>query len=172
MISSADISPCGRYRYSLTRIWNDIENPRIVCFAALNPSTANATVNDNTILREIAFGKTWGMDGLFKVNMYTWQETSPKKLFQAGENYDILGLSMEATVKLIVDRKCEFVVCGWGTNANKKYASRIASRGEQFRDYAAIYGLKLFCLGINQDGSPKHPLYLPPDTPLQPWGAR
>jgi hypothetical protein len=54
---TAVISDCGRYRYSLTRSWADGDN-RVV-FVMLNPSTADAEVDDPTIRRCIGFAKAW-----------------------------------------------------------------------------------------------------------------
>ena len=48
MRSDALISPDGRYRYWLTRQWG--EGMR-VCWVMLNPSTADASIDDPTIRR-------------------------------------------------------------------------------------------------------------------------
>jgi hypothetical protein len=175
MVSSADISDCARYRYNLVRIWNKgPARPRMVAFVALNPSTADATVNDQTIRKEIAFAKAWGMDGLLKLNLYAWRETSPKKLFDASRNHDIIGPRNSADFihVQIFAFNCEFMVAGWGTNANKNYASRIASRGQEVTEILRAADIKMHCLKLNQDGSPQHPLYIPLSQPLQPWGQR
>ena len=43
---SAIISECGKYRYVLSRIWNDDAFIPRVAFIMLNPSTADATTDD------------------------------------------------------------------------------------------------------------------------------
>jgi hypothetical protein len=48
MWRSATISDCGRYRYALGRRWDD--GPT-ACWVMLNPSTADADVDDPTIRR-------------------------------------------------------------------------------------------------------------------------
>lgn len=176
LTSSADISDCGRYRYNLVRIWNSVgsQRPRMLAFVALNPSTADATINDPTIRKEIAFAKAWGMDGLLKLNLYAWRETSPKKLFDASRNHDIIGPRNSADFMhaQIFTFRCEFVVAAWGTNANKNYASRIASRGQEVTERLRADGVKMHCLKRNTDGSPQHPLYIPLSQTLQPWGEK
>ena len=174
MVSAADISECGKYRYSLTRVWRNFEKPRMVAFGALNPSTADALINDQTIRKEIAFGKLWGMDGLLKWNCYAWRETSPAKMFEASRRgFDIIGPRnmAENIVDLVKKHNCEFVVVGWGTNANRNLASRIASRGQEITERLRAAGIPMVCLAINKDGSPQHPLYIPLNASLQPWGS-
>jgi hypothetical protein len=56
---SAQISPCGRYRYSLQRIW-DRDKPTIL-FVGLNPSVADAESDDPTLKRCIAFATRCGI---------------------------------------------------------------------------------------------------------------
>ncbi len=49
MNATADISPDGVYRYSLSR--RLLSGERAVLFVGLNPSTADATTDDPTIRR-------------------------------------------------------------------------------------------------------------------------
>jgi hypothetical protein len=59
MKSNAVISECGRYRYRLYREWAQSERMPIM-WVMLNPSTADASIDDPTIRRCIAFSKAWG----------------------------------------------------------------------------------------------------------------
>lgn len=52
---SAVVSPDGRYRYLLERRWGN--GPAIV-WVMLNPSMADATVDDPTIRRVVSFSRT------------------------------------------------------------------------------------------------------------------
>jgi hypothetical protein len=82
MKRSAYISPCGAYRYSLSREWA----PGPACtFIMLNPSTADADIDDPTIRRCIGFAKAWGFGGLAVVNLFAFRATSPKDMQSAAE---------------------------------------------------------------------------------------
>jgi len=55
---SAIVSPCGQYRYLLTRTAESISPMKsTVVFIMLNPTTADATLNDPTIRRCRDFAK-------------------------------------------------------------------------------------------------------------------
>lgn len=53
MKRTAILSPCGRYRYSLTRQWREAEGARLAIFILLNPSTADTEQDDATIRRSV-----------------------------------------------------------------------------------------------------------------------
>ena len=78
MIKSAEISPCGLYRYSLTRKWEAWKGT--VNFIMLNPSTADAQEDDPTIRRCIGFAKAWGYGGIVVTNLFAYRATNPKEL--------------------------------------------------------------------------------------------
>lgn len=58
----------GDYRYLLWREW-DISN-KTVSFIMLNPSRADAQINDPTITRCINFALSWGYGRLEVVNLF------------------------------------------------------------------------------------------------------
>ena len=59
MMKRARISKCDKYRYFLERHWN-LDGNKTVLFIGLNPSIADANIDDPTIRRCINFAKTWG----------------------------------------------------------------------------------------------------------------
>jgi hypothetical protein len=150
MIGTALFSDCERYRYELTRTW-DVSLPWC-CFIGLNPSTADASINDPTIRRCIAFAQAWGYGNLLMLNLYAYRTPSPKVMFATREKYvDILGGSQNffpAMRQRILERNIKLTVAAWGRHAED-------------RGFAAIRELpNLNYLALNGDGSPKHPLYL------------
>lgn len=156
MSSSAIISPCGLYRYRLTRSWDNAghmpDSPRRVCWIMLNPSTADAEQDDPTIRRCIRFSKAWGYDGMIVVNCFALRGTNPEDIQDSREaGVDPVGPENDAAITQAVN-ECTLTICAWGTHA--KY------RGQK------VVGMisRPQCLGLNRDGSPKHPLYLPAST--------
>ena len=62
MKKSAIISECGQFRYRLDRVCDETKDK--VCFVMLNPSTADATLDDPTIRRCIDFARRLDKGGL------------------------------------------------------------------------------------------------------------
>lgn len=78
-MNDARFSPCRRYRYVLTRDVS-ILNPRLVNFVMLNPSTADATVDDPTIRRCIGYARAWDYGHLVVTNLFALRATDPRAL--------------------------------------------------------------------------------------------
>ncbi|MFZ1744765.1 MAG: DUF1643 domain-containing protein [Nitrospirales bacterium] len=164
-LSEATISPCGKYRYWLERKWSAA--PPLV-FIMLNPSTADASVDDPTIRRCCHFAKREGAGGLIVVNLFAYRATDPKELdgadimagnavgkYAGSENTQNIGMAMLAA--MINGRP---VVCAWGSSKHApKMADRIKARAKDFE-------IGLVCFKINKDGQPKHPLYVSGEAPL------
>lgn len=152
--SSAIISECGRYRYQLARVW--AAGP-IVGWAMLNPSTANASDNDNTIEKIIRFSKAWGYGGLIVANLYAIRSTDKARVRRV---LDPIGPENDRHI-LDAARRCDLTVCAWG-----------ADGGYLGRDAAVLRllveaGIQPHYLRLTKGGKPEHPLYLPGDlTPI------
>ena len=159
VVKSATISQGGLYRYDLTRRWA----PGIdwAVFVMLNPSTADATIDDPTIRRCISFAQREGYGGLAVVNLYALRTTRPVHLLH---HPDPVGPDNAYRVGRWLDA-ADIVIAAWG-------AHRLAAhRSGWLTDTVEGYDKDLYCLGVTADGSPRHPLYLPTDTPLEPWPA-
>lgn len=146
----AIISECGKYRYRLTRVW-DKALP-IMGWVMLNPSTADASEDDPTIRKCCHYAKRDGFGGIEVVNMFAWRATDPRELKRVSdpygrENTDYIE-SMDVNQRVVV---------AWG------------GKPVLVKAIDALHNLDCYCLGVNQDGSPRHPLYLPADCPLTPW---
>lgn len=148
MNGSAEISQCERYRYSLTREW-DGSRPWC-CFIGLNPSTADANIDDPTIRRCIGFAKAWGYGNMLMLNPFAFRTPSPREMFIAlKRGTDIVGgpKNFFPAIQSRIDR-AGVTVAAWGSHAGDR--GMMALR--QLRN--------LHYLALNADGSPKHPLYL------------
>lgn len=84
-LRGAVISDDGRYRYRLWRTWAP-ELPRMA-WIMLNPSTADAEVDDPTIRRCVGFAKREGCGGIEVVNLYAYRSTDPSVLGTVDEKH-------------------------------------------------------------------------------------
>lgn len=155
MQRAATISECQRYRYSLRRTW--AEGKAIVCFIMLNPSTADAEIDDPTIRRCIGFGKAWHFDALEVVNLFALRATDPGVLRKTD---DPLGPDNDAAIQQASDR-AQMVVCAWGGNHMTIYRSLQIS--------AMLNTRPLYCLGMTKAMHPRHPLYVRGDQQPVLW---
>lgn len=152
MSKGAVISDCGLYRYSLWREWAAGDS---VAFIGLNPSTADATLDDPTIRRCIAFAKSWGFGRLVMVNLFAFRATDPKEMMRAD---DPVGPDNDAALL----RECaqaRVTVAAWGAGGTHLGRDRVVRRM-----LAPMHYLRL-----TKQGHPGHPLYLPGSLTPQPW---
>lgn len=162
VIGGARFSDCGRYRQALTRDWTpeDVE-PRAILFIGMNPSVADVEVSDPTCHRELMFARDWGFTRYLKGNMLDWRATSPKDI----PSDPALACSVEnIPVLLAMADEAETLVMAYG-----KLHKRFDPLVSQVLSAIQMTGKPLMCLGTNQDGSAKHPLYLRKDTTLRPF---
>lgn len=153
---NAVISDCGHYRYRLERRWSDAPP---LPFVMLNPSTADAMEDDPTIRRCMGFARREGAGGIVVANLYAYRATKPEEMMRAAaplgaDNVEVLGnVAIEAVAA------GQSIVCAWGANCKGESAIRIFKHA----------GARLVCLGKTKDGSPRHPLYVRADQPLEPF---
>lgn len=155
MERDAVISDCGKYRYLLRRAW-DHAKPRAL-FVMLNPSTADAEVDDATIRSCIRLSKTWGYGSFEVVNLFGLRATDPRDLVRATER---IGPENERVMQAAIGR-CDVVICAWG--AHPLAASNSGFTVDRLRSYKPA----VYCLGKTKSGAPKHPLYIKSGTPLE-----
>lgn len=160
MIREATLSEDRRYRYVLTRRWGN--KPSGVTWIMLNPSTADAEVDDPTIRRCTSFTQRFGFDALVVVNCFAYRATDPAELLDVGAE-TAMGPDNGEWVRKACHQG-SLIVAAWG--ALKPPLDVCA------RDIAKIIkggGYSLKCLGKTKDGSPRHPLYVRADAPLVDW---
>lgn len=151
MESEAGISSDKLYRWWLFRRWA-AEGPLII-WIMMNPSTADHTKNDPTILKIIRYAKRWGFGGVLVLNIYAFRTSKPENLPQ--ELSARVGRSNDWWIKTMFRfavRKKIPVIAAWGVKHEE--------RGHQVRRMAAGLGLHLQCLEVALNGEPKHPRFL------------
>lgn len=159
MERSALFSRCGSFRYRLGRRWG--EGPTAT-FVMLNPSTADATIDDPTIRRCIGFAQREGFGGLEIVNLYAYRATDPGDLRRAG--YPV-GPRNDRHIAAAVAQSA-VIVLAWGANA------RSSDRPSAVLKLLSSMGRKPYCLRLTSGGYPEHPLRLPGSCAFQPFPLR
>lgn len=144
--SGATFDCTGVFRYRLWRRWDDGPS---VCFIMLNPSTADAERDDPTIRRCIRFARDWGYGGLDVVNLFAYRATDPRALRSVADPVGPLnGRAIAEAVE-----GATLTIAAWGA----------------WPAGTPPLSAPLYCLGMNRDGSPKHPLYIRADATPVPY---
>lgn len=132
-------------------------------FVMLNPSTADAEVDDPTIRRCISFAKREGCGRMSVLNLFALRSTDPKELKKhpkpTGPDNDEYIQAFLNMGRMFPDKY--IFVAAWGSHGvykDRDYQVRL-----MFRNAAVL----LHCLGKTKSGHPRHPLYVKGDTPLE-----
>jgi hypothetical protein len=149
-------APFFPYRYTLWRIWQ-ADGPQLA-FVGLNPSTADETVDDPTIRRCIDFAKQWGYGSLCMLNLFAFRATDPKVMKLT---IDPVGPENDKYL-LQTAEKCRMTVAAWGIHGvYRQRAKKVIKLLPP-----------LWCLGVTDDGHPRHPLYMRKDSQLLRYGYK
>ena len=127
-------------------------------FIMLNPSTADAELDDPTIRRCVGFAQRWGFQGLAVGNLFALRATDPQQLRRVA---DPIGPENDQHLIWMSD-DADVTIAAWGTPG--------AFRN---RDQHVLGFLKgaVEHLGLTKQGHPRHPLYLRNDAARTPLGA-
>lgn len=159
-LKTAYISEDGVYRYTLTRTWD--AHLASVLWVMLNPSTADASIDDPTIRRVLGFSTAWGFGSATVVNAFALRSTDPTALMV---HADPIGPENDSVLRTEAERH-DFAVCAWGSHGS------LRNRHETVLGILREQKCLPMCLGTTKAGMPKHPLYLAAKTPLiahPPW---
>jgi hypothetical protein len=140
------------YRYKLLRTI-DMNKPKI-CFIGLNPSTADISYDDNTVRRCINWSRRNKYGQMVMLNIFAYRSTNPKGLLTV---QDPIGQWNNEWIK----NECKdanTIVAAWGNWG--KLHSRSLHVLELLKDK------RIMCFSTTLQGQPKHPLYIPSDSPL------
>ncbi|MEO0665323.1 MAG: DUF1643 domain-containing protein, partial [Pseudomonadota bacterium] len=108
--STAVYSDCERYRYMLTRIWD--EGGKRALFIMLNPSTATEVQNDPTVERCERRARALGFGAFRVLNIFAWRDTDPRKMRAAP---DPVGPDNDAAILESLPW-ADRVIAAWGTH--------------------------------------------------------
>lgn len=156
--AGATFSDDEQYRYRLWRMWEVQSVPMV--FVMLNPSTADEQRLDPTLRRCEGFARREGRGGLMVVNLFGLRATDPRALER---HTDPVGPENDEIIRDVLSAADPWVVA-WGSHPIVRRFDRVG------RLLELSPGARLpLCLGINRDGQPRHPLYVPRDCPLMKW---
>ncbi len=157
---SAIISTCGKFRYRLER---DVQMDGLTfAYFGINPSTADASIDDATVRKWTGFTKINGGRRFLVGNISAYRATDVRDLKtvlispqQHGEN--------TAHLSRIVDEADVLIPC-WGNRSKAPI--------HMHNDFDAVLamlhasGKPVWHFGLTVAGDPKHPLMLGYSTPL------
>jgi hypothetical protein len=151
---TAKLSADNVYRYRLGRRWGE---GAPLLFVMLNPSTADARIDDRTIRRCMSFAKRDGFPAIDVVNLFAFRATFPRDLRSAK---DPIGPENDEEIADALKRAGQ-VIAAWGVSVPRPHAHRPARVLELLKERGAVWALR-----ITPTGAPEHPLYIPGDAPL------
>ena len=156
ILKGAIFSDDRKYRYALWRIWNPAKPFRLQI--GLNPSKAGAEIDDPTITRGVKRAYLDGFGGFLQGNLYGYVSTIPDVLLGDG---DFIGSENDDYLRWMIAHTNQ-TICGWGS------FSPVVKRAQ------AVLAMITdpYCLGVNQDGQPMHPLYISYDIPVRHYKVR
>ena len=157
MKRTAIFDKTGRYRYQLGRQW--APNGKMVTFIMLNPSRADAAVDDPTLRACIQFAQRWDYAALSVVNLFAYRTPHPSELKKAKRP---IGKENDRYVMAAAEAASQVVLAwgNWGT---------LHGRDRTILSLLSSYQSKLTYLQLNRSNQPRHPLYIRRDQPLQPF---
>lgn len=192
-MSDALLSACGTYRYTLGRNLIDVpsrmtarqietivgDDPEVEAtpesiqrshkpclFVMLNPSTADASLDDPTIRRCKGFAQREGCTFLTVVNLFALRSTDPDELARHPEPVGVENVThISRELRRHNPSLGHLVIAAWGAHPMARHFGVTAIR-DRLREEGAL------CLGMTKDGEPRHPLYLRADAALIPWTRR
>lgn len=149
MKQDANFSSDRMYRWWLIRCWD--ERLPMVATIGVNPSTADAQENDQTIRKDIGFATRHGYGGILKLNLAAFVATNPKVCKRAEDPIGYGNSPMDMRFTMDSFGVTDVWFC-WGRNSwNFPEQTRLVE--------LAFPNAK--CFGLNQDGTPRPTLLVP-----------
>jgi len=149
-----------QYRYTLKRENVSDGHYGNLLYIMLNPSTADDEIDDPTIqsCKRLAINNSYC--SLCVGNLYAVRSTDPKFLMGLGAQ-DAKGPENDKALEKMIWMADDIVVA-WGKPGGQGTPNI----------HRLLKGLDLLCIGVNKNGSPKHPLYQRAKTKFKPWSFK
>ena len=151
------LSSCGKYQYASREILSD--SPKICCFIMLNPAGVIRDKPGATRRNCIKFAKANGCGTLLTCNLFAYRAANPRDLWRVS---DPIGPENDRYIAEMVREAVGgegMIVCAWGREGR----SKVKERAREVLDILEAENTagRLYALGFNAGGSPKHPARAP-----------
>lgn len=149
---SAVLSDCGRYRYRLDRTmgW---PGP-VFAFFGINPSTADASIDDATVRKWRGFTRRWNGSRFIVGNVFAYRATDVRELAKAEDPVGPLN-----SLHLIeIAAAADVLVPCWGDR--NKVPQQLRRHIDDCLDLLHDTGKPVKSFGLSKGGDPLHPLML------------
>lgn len=157
VVRRAKFDPTGQYRYCLTRQWS-LHQPTLAIIM-LNPSQADGSGDDPTIRRCMGLAHQWGFGRITVVNLFAYRTAYPRQLKQVKQP---VGPDNDAALQAAAANS-DAMLLAWGNWGS------LHQRDATVLKLLGSCRPKWHCLGHNQTGQPRHPLYVGQGADLMPW---
>lgn len=135
----------------------------VYAFFGVNPSTADASVNDATVRKWIGFTKLWGGSRFIVGNVFGFRAKDVERLAYCADPW---GDDNHFHVEQIIAAADILVPC-WG--ARGKLPKKLHKSLDQFAEIFDSIDKPVMTFGRTAGGDPMHPQMLAYKTQLQPW---
>ena len=160
---TAIFSECGRYRYRLERDCSlPFDGSKTIAFFGINPSTADATIDDATVRKWKGFTIRNGGHRFVVGNVFAYRATDVRELRL---QEDPFGPGCIEHLAAIIAEADILVPC-WGRLS--KLPNELRDAPPQLLALLHKSGKPVLHFGLTASGDPLHPLMLGYDTPLTP----
>jgi len=153
----------SRYRYKLSRTLRP--GGRTALWIGVNPSTADAELDDASIRRLYGFAEQMDVGRWLVGNLFAYRATNVKEL--AVSDVDPIGPDCDLHLGEMM-AEADIVIAGWGRA--DKVPPKLRNRWRYIVDLASVFSRSpLLCWGLCSDGHPVHPLMIPYTSKLRAW---
>ena len=158
MNRSAWLSKCEKHRFTLKREWRN--EGLLYGYFGINPSTADANLDDATVRKWIGFTERNGGRGFIVGNVFSLRSPNVKDLALSA---DPTTPENDHHLEQII-RKVDVLVPCWGNLS--KVPKRLHEHFGNLMFKLLESGKPVKCFGLTKSGDPKHPLMLGYSTEL------
>jgi hypothetical protein len=166
-MNSAIISECGLYRTRLDReCCPSYAGSLVYAYFGVNPSTADASINDQTVKKWIGFTVRNNGHRFIVGNVFSYRATVVKDLAALVDTVPLRHDDHHWHIKAIIAEADILVPC-WGRV--DKLPRALRGYPAELMELLLRSGKPVLHFGKTKSGDPTHPQMLGYDTPLTPW---